>query len=94
MASGLLHARVAINDVSPTQVSPLDDSSQTNCTIQVQNLGESAVYVGGAGLSATSYGASIVPGGAITIDDLPPKAEVFALSSVGESYVAVLKVVR
>lgn len=94
MASGLLHARVAINDLSPTQVSPLDDSSQTNCTIQIQNLGESAVYVGGLGLTQVSYGASIVPGGAITIEDLPPRAEVFVLSSSGASYVAVLKVVR
>lgn len=94
MASGLFHARVAINDLTPTQVSPSDDSSQTSCTIQIQNLGESAVYVGGLGLSQVSYGATVVPGGALTIDDLPPKAEVFVLSSSGASYVAVLKVVR
>lgn len=94
MASSLLHARVAINELTPTQVSPIDDASKTSCTIQIQNLGSSSVYIGGEGLTASSYGASIVAGGAITIDDLPPRSEVYALSASGDSYVAVLKVVR
>ena len=94
MASNLLHARIAINESAPVQVSPDDDAIKTNCTIQIQNLGTSNVYIGGEGLTSSSYGASIVAGGAITIDDLPPRSEVYALSASGDSYVAVLKVVR
>ena len=88
------HARVAINATTPVQVTPTDDSAKTNCTIQVQNLGEEAVYLGGEGLTSTSYGVSIVAGGAVTISNLAPKDEVYALSASGNSYVAVLKVVR
>jgi hypothetical protein len=90
----LSHARVAINATTPVQVTPTDDDAKTNCTIQIQNLGLSAVYIGGSGLTNTSYGVSVVSGGAVTIDNLAPKAEVYALSASGDSYVAVLKVSR
>jgi len=90
----LLHARVAINAITPVQVTPTDDDAKTNCTIQIQNLGLSAVYVGGAGLTNTSYGVSVVSGGTVTIDNLAPKDEVYALSASGDSYVAVIKVSR
>ena len=88
------HARVAINATTPVQVTPPDDDAKTNCTVQIQNLGTEAVYIGATGLTRSSYGASIVPGGALTIDDLAPKDEVYALSSSGDSYVGVLKVSR
>jgi hypothetical protein len=90
----LTHSRVAINDTTPIQVTPTDDGAKMNCTIQVQNLGSEAVYLGGEGLTSTSYGVSVVPGGAVTIDNLSPKDEVYALSASGSSYVAVLKVGR
>jgi hypothetical protein len=90
----LTHARVAINATTPVQVTPTDDDANTSCTLQVQNLGDQAVYLGGAGLTSTSYGVSIVAGGAVTLSNLAPKDEVYALSASGNSYVGVLKVVR
>jgi hypothetical protein len=92
--TGLTHARISINDYSPTQLTPSGSEGGSSITIQVQNLGSEAVYVGGAGLTSTSYGVSIVPGGAVTIDNLPPSFEAYALSASGDSYVAVLMVRR
>jgi hypothetical protein len=88
------HARIEINATTPVQVSPTDDTTNISCTIQVQNLGENNLYLGGSGLTSSSYGVSVVPGGAVTIDNLSPNDEVYALSANGNSYVAVLKVVR
>ena len=90
----LTHARIAINDTTPIQVTPTDDAVKMNCTIQVQNIGSEAVYLGGEGLTQESYGVSIVPGGAVTIDNLSTKDEVYALSASGNGYVAVIKVGR
>ena len=90
----LLHSRLSISDVSPTLITLSNDDPKVNCTIQVQNLGTDAVYIGGEGLTSTSYGASIVPGGALTIDNLAPKDEVYALSANGSSYVGVLRISR
>jgi hypothetical protein len=90
----LTHARLAINATTPVQVSPTDDTTKTSCTLQVQNLGEEAVYLGGSGLTNSSYGVSVVPGGAVTIDYLAPNDEVYALSASGNSFVAVLRVIR
>ena len=92
--AGLFHDRVEINDYTPTQVTPMGVEAGIGLTLQVQNLGTEAVYIGGAGLTSTSYGASLVPGGALTIDDLPPAFEVYALSASGNSYVGVLMVRR
>ena len=88
------HARLAINASTPVQVTPTDDDATTSCTLQVQNLGDQAVYLGGAGLTNTSYGVSIVAGGAVTIANLAPKDELYALSASGNSYVGVLRVAR
>ena len=66
----LSHARIAINDSTPTIVTVVGAESKVNCTVQVQNLGTEAVYLGASNLTATSYGVSIVPGGAVTIDNL------------------------
>jgi hypothetical protein len=90
----LTHARIAINDTNPVPVTPVGTEAGMNLTLMVQNLGESAVYLGGIGLTATEYGVSIVPGGAVTIDNLSRKDDVYALSSDGDSYVAVLTVGR
>jgi hypothetical protein len=92
--TGLTHARVAINDATPVQLTPEGVEGGSSVTIQVQNLGSEAVYLGGAGLTSTSYGVSIVPGGAVTIDNLPPAFEAYALSASGDSYVGVLMVRR
>lgn len=90
----LSHARIAINDVSPTALTEVGSEAGMNLTLMVQNLGENAVYIGSKDLSQTSYGVSIVPGGAVTIDNLSRKDDVYALSSNGNSYVAVLTVGR
>lgn len=90
------HARIAVNNVTPTQVTPIDDTilQNTNCTIQIQNLGSDPVYIGDLTITNISYGCSIAPGATLTIDDLPPLDEVYVLSSVASGYVGVLKVVR
>jgi hypothetical protein len=90
----LSHARIAVNDTTPVMVTEAGAESGLSCTIQIQNLGSTTVYVGGAGLTSTSYGCSIVAGGALTIDNLYTTDEVYALSSSGAGYVAVLKVNR
>ena len=90
----LTHARISINDTTPVPVTEVGSEAGMNLTLMVQNLGESAVYLGGQDLSQTSYGVSVVPGGAVTIDNLSRKDDVYALSSSGASYVAVLTVGR
>lgn len=92
----LSHARIAINNTTPTLLTfaGREVNPGTSLTLQVQNLGTNAVYIGGAGLTSTSYGVSVVAGGAVVIDDLTADDEVYALDSTGASYVAVLRMSR
>lgn len=91
------HSRVAINNVTPTKVTPdewADLGPKTNCTLQIQNLSTDPVYVGAEGVTSTSYGCSIISGATLTIDDLPPKDNVYVLASASSGYVGILRIVR
>lgn len=92
----ITHARVAINDSTATMVTPASevDARVTSCTVQIQNLGSAPIYIGNKDITSTSYGCSVVAGAAITFDELPPKDELYVLSSSGSGYVGILVVLR
>jgi hypothetical protein len=59
--------------------------------ITIQNIHESAyVYIGGEGVTSLSYGYRLAPGAAWSIE-LPSRDSLYAISSVNDSKVAVLK---
>jgi hypothetical protein len=90
----LTHAKIAINDYAPTLVTVEGAESSLSCTLQVQNLGTVTVYLGGEGLTSSSYGVAIAANSTLSIESLSTRDEVFALSSSGDSYVAVLRLNR
>lgn len=93
---GLFHKRVEVSDTTETLLtSSLPDTTANSITIQIQNLGDDILYIGGENdFDSTHYGASIVPGGALTIDNLTGKDVVKALSASGTGYAGVLIVRR
>lgn len=87
------HARLAVNNTTPVAVTDLSDNF-TSVTISVQNLGTGVAYLGTTGVSSTSYGMSIVAGGAVTIANLAAKDELYVIHQDASAYVAVLRVNR
>lgn len=87
------HARIAVNSSTAVAVTDTSDAF-TSVTIQVQNLGTGVAYLGGAGVTSTSYGISIVSGGAITIDNIPANDELYVIHQDSSAYVAVIRVSR
>lgn len=90
----LTHAKVAINATTPTQLTPEGREGGIGLSIQVQNISGVDVYLGGEGLTSSSFGVRIAAGAAVTLESLPPADEVYALSSSGNVEVAVLMVRR
>lgn len=87
------HASIAVNNSTAVAVTDLaDDYNQV--TISVQNLGTGVAYLGGAGVTSTSYGMSIVAGGAVTVDNLASKDELYVIHQDASAYVAVIRVSR
>jgi hypothetical protein len=73
------HAIVAINNATPTLVSP--NGTHSGCDITVQNINESGyVYVGGAGVTTTSYGYRVSPNTAISFE-LPGYDAIYLIGS-------------
>lgn len=91
---GLTHAKVAVNATTPTRLTPEGREGGIGLSIQIQNVGSVDVLIGGEGLTASSYGCKIAPGAACSLESLTPVDEVYALSSSGDTNVAVMIVGR
>lgn len=87
------HARIAVNNTTAVAVTDLSDT-YNSVTLSVQNLGTGVAYLGTTGVTSTSYGMSIVAGGAVTVDNLPSNNELYVIHSDASAYVAVLRVSR
>lgn len=88
------HARIEVSTSTPTLLTVDGAESSTSVTLQVQNLGTGAMYVGGAGVSNISYGVALVPGSAIALDRLSARDEIYAVAQNPGEFVAVLRVSR
>jgi hypothetical protein len=87
------HARIAVNNTTAVAVTNLADS-YSSVTISVQNLGTGVAYLGTAGVTSTSYGMSIVAGGAVTVANLSTNDELYVIHTDASAYVAVIRVSR
>lgn len=86
----LNHAKVTINATAPTRLTPEGQEAGIGLSIQVQNISAVDVYVGGEGLTSTSFGCKVAPGAACSLEGLTTLDEVYALSSSGDADVAVM----
>jgi len=92
MASGVSHSIISINSATPTIVTPTDEPSNLRANVSFQNLGTSTIYFGGSNVSSTSYGVAVSAGDTLSIDDLPNRFDVFAVSTEPTCNVAVMLV--
>jgi hypothetical protein len=73
------HVIVELNNTTPTLVSP--SGTHSGCDITVQNINESGyVYVGGSGVSTTSYGYRVAPNTAVSFE-LPGRDAIYLIGS-------------
>jgi len=87
---------VALNTDTVTQNSVTGENyaAWARCTLSVQNVDLSAtVYLGGSGVTSSSYGVQLAPGATASLDDLGQSDTVYAIST-GSSSVAVLQYTR
>ena len=83
------HAITVLSDVTATRLTP--NGIHTGMDITIQNVDGSAfVYLGGEGVTASSYGYRLDPGAAWSIE-LPGRDAIYAISDTNESTIAILK---
>ena len=84
-----LHSLTTLSNTSATRLTP--NGLHSGMDITIQNVHESAyVYIGGEGVTSLNYGYRISPNNAWSIE-LPSRDSLYAISSVNDSKVAVLK---
>lgn len=82
------HNIVTLNDTTATLVSPY--GTHSGCDITIQNInGSGFVYVGGEGVTTSSYGYKIAPSSAISFE-LPGQDSLFLVASANDLEAAVI----
>jgi hypothetical protein len=83
------HALTTLSNTTATRLTP--NGLHSGMDITIQNVHDTAyVYIGGIGVSSSSYGYRINPNNAWSIE-LPGSDALYAVSSVNGSSVAILK---
>ena len=83
------HSLTPLSSSTATRLTPAGVHSGMDITIQ--NIHASAyVYVGGEGVTTSSYGYRLSPGSAISFE-LPGKDAMYAITDTNSSQVAVIK---
>jgi hypothetical protein len=85
------HEIVTLSDSEPIELTP-EGKIHSGLDVTVQNLSETAyVYIGAQDVSTESYGFRIPPNSGFSVE-LNPRDELYAISSVDQSQVALLRV--
>ena len=83
------HALTTLSNSTATRLTP--NGVHSGMDITIQNIHASAyVYIGGEGVTSSSYGYRLNPGSAISFE-LPGKDAMYAISDTNNSQVAVIK---
>ena len=83
------HALTTLSSSTATLLTP--NGVHSGMDITIQNLHASAyVYIGGEGVTSSSYGYRLSPGSAISFE-LPGKDALYAITGTNGSQVAVIK---
>lgn len=84
------HNLVTVSDTTPVRITPLGTHSGMDITIQnIETSGN--IYVGGEGVSTTSYGHRISPGAAISFE-LPGSNALYLIADNAGSKAAILSI--
>jgi hypothetical protein len=87
------HSIIELSDSTPIAL-PFDDGDEVyyNLSFTIQNVDTSAtVYVGGTGVSSSSYGIRLAPDAIANFDEMPRFPGIYAISSVDNSELAVMR---
>jgi hypothetical protein len=84
-----IHATISLSSETATRLTP--NGLHSGMDITIQNVdGAAYVYIGGEGVTTTSYGFRIAPGAGWAIE-LPGRDALYAITDTENSQIAVLK---
>ncbi len=88
----LEHQLITLSNTSTTILTVDGDTTPSNMMFSVQNVHDSAnVYVGNSSVSSNSYGVLLEPGAFFSVENLRKSTELYAVSTVANSKVAVMR---
>jgi len=90
----LQHGHLTLSTTTPVEVIVDDtDEVQHHLSMVIQNIDSAAtVYLGDSTVSSSDYGHRLLAGQSFAMEKMPRKTHLFAVSSVANSKIAVLRV--
>jgi len=88
----LQHQLITLSNTSSTILTVDGDTAPSNMMFSVQNVHDLAnVYLGNSSVSSTSYCVLLEPGAFFSVENLRKSTELYAVSNVANSKVAVMR---
>lgn len=81
----LNHYTFTVNHTTPTRLTPEGKEAGSSVTIHIQNFGAHDVFIGGEGLTSSSYGRHLNTGDSISFENLTTTDEIYALAESNQS---------
>ena len=87
------HGILSLSDTVPVAMVVHDtDSVQYSSSMSIQNIDDTAsVYLGDYSVTTESFGFVIGPGSAYSLEDMPRRSGLYAISDINGSEVAILR---
>lgn len=83
------HSLITLSDSQGVRITP--NGIHSGMDITIQNIHDSAyVYIGGEGVTTSSYGYRLNPGSAISFE-LPGRDALYAITDTNNSQIAIIK---
>jgi len=90
----LNHYTFSVNSASPTRITPEGREAGSSVTIHIQNFGAHDVFIGGEGLTSSSYGRHLNTGESISFENLTTADEIYALAEAGQSTTVAVIIIK
>ena len=90
----LNHYTFTVNSTTPTRLTPAGKEVGGSLTVHIQNFGNHDVFIGGEGLTSSSYGRHLDTGESISFENLTTVDEIYALAESGQSTTVAVIIVK
>jgi hypothetical protein len=90
----LNHYTFTVDSTTPTRLTPEGKEVGGSLTVHVQNFGNHDVFIGGEGLTSSSYGRHLNTGESISFENLTTVDEIYALAESGQSTTVAVIIVK
>jgi hypothetical protein len=90
----LNHYTFTVTHATPVRLTPEGKEAGSSVTIHIQNFGAHDVFIGGEGLTTSSYGRHLKTGESVSFENLTTVDEIYAIAESNQSSTVAVVIIK